>query len=71
MNDPAWAKYLLTSIYDLWFYVFNLKMKQDFYSPVYETLTDYAICFLKELIYGSVILKEYTFRFVIEACGFY
>ncbi|KAL4510582.1 hypothetical protein ABPG72_004736 [Tetrahymena utriculariae] len=70
-DEYRWAKYLYEQIYYIWFQIFILKLKQDFFSPYYTKLTDYAIFLLGQLRKKNHALTEIMYRFVIEACGYY
>lgn len=71
LEEMKWAKYMLECIYHLWFYIFNIMIRNEDYTEHYSILTNFAILFIQELKKKSIIPTETIFRYVIEACGYY
>ena len=48
MDETKWAKYLLESVYTVWFVLFSLKIKSD--APdYYEPIVDYSMDLLDDM----------------------
>ena len=71
IDESKWAKFLLESIYTVWFLVFNLKIKnglKDYYNKVAE----YAISLFEDAQNRGVKPNEIMYRNLLEAlclCG--
>lgn len=69
MEDSKWAKFLLETMYTLWFLVFNIKLKTEF-KDYYSKVTEYANILFENIRIKGITPNEIVYRSLIEACGY-
>lgn len=70
-DELKWANHLFESMYYLWFAVFIVKLKQNFYTEYYVKFIDYAIFLITSLRKKNHHVSEIMYRCIIESCGYY
>lgn len=43
LDEFAWAKHVYEQMYYIWFWVFNIRVKQEFFKESHARLVEYAI----------------------------
>lgn len=71
MDSAKWAKYLLETIYRMWFIFFIVRVRNNQENKVFEQLTDLAITILEDMKEKHLNVTEKLFRYVLESCGYF
>lgn len=65
IDENKWAKLLLESIYTIWFFVFNIKLKNGF-KEYYNKVADYAVSLFEDAQNRGIKPNEIIYRNLLE-----
>jgi len=66
IDESKWAKFLLETIYTIWFLIFNIRIKND-YKEYFKNVCEFAIHLFEDAQSKGVKPNEIIFKSLIEA----
>jgi len=66
IDESKWAKFLLETIYTIWFLIFNIRIKND-YKEYFKHISEFAIQLFEDAQNKGVKPNEIIFKSLIEA----
>ncbi|CAD8206597.1 unnamed protein product [Paramecium pentaurelia] len=71
LDQKKWSKYMLETIYKIWFLIFIVYVRNNQENNIYQYMTELAILVLEYMQDKHLNLSEKLFRYVLESCGYF
>ncbi|CAD8118231.1 unnamed protein product [Paramecium sonneborni] len=71
LDQQKWPKYILETIYKIWFLIFIVNVRNNQDNKIFKKMTELAILVLEYMRLKHLNLNEKLFRYVLESCGYF